>query len=35
MKTEIPFAPFLIISTLITFLFNLDIFSLVNLFNIQ
>lgn len=34
MKTEIPFAPFLIISVLITFLFNLDIFSLVKLFNI-
>jgi prepilin signal peptidase PulO-like enzyme (type II secretory pathway) len=34
MKTEIPFAPFLIISTLIVFLFSLDIFSLVNLFSI-
>ena len=34
MKTEIPFAPFLIISTLITFLFGLDIFSIVSLFNI-
>lgn len=34
MKTEIPFAPFLIISTLITFLFNLDIYSLVKLFSI-
>lgn len=33
MKTEIPFAPFLIISTFITFLFNWDMFSLVNLFN--
>jgi prepilin signal peptidase PulO-like enzyme (type II secretory pathway) len=35
MKTEIPFGPFLIISTLITFLFNLDIFSLVSIFNIN
>jgi prepilin signal peptidase PulO-like enzyme (type II secretory pathway) len=34
MKTEIPFAPFLIVSTLIVFLFNLDMFSLINLFNI-
>jgi len=34
MKTEIPFAPFLIISTLIVFLYNLDIFSLVALFRI-
>lgn len=33
MKTEIPFAPFLIISTLITFLFNLDIFKLAELFS--
>lgn len=32
MKTEIPFAPFIIIATFITFLFNLDIFSLVSLF---
>jgi len=32
MKTEIPFAPFLILSTLIVFLFNLDIFSLASLF---
>ena len=31
MKTEIPFAPFLIIGTLIVFLFNLDIVSLANL----
>lgn len=31
MKTEIPFAPFLIISALITFLFNLDVFSLASL----
>lgn len=34
MKTEIPFGPFLIISTFITFLFSLDIFSLVKLFSI-
>ncbi len=34
MKTEIPFAPFLIISTLITFLLGLDIYSLVNLFSV-
>lgn len=34
MKTEIPFAPFLIISTLIVFLCNLDIFSLVALFHL-
>jgi leader peptidase (prepilin peptidase)/N-methyltransferase len=34
MKTEIPFAPFLIASTLITFLFNLDIFSLSKLFSV-
>jgi len=33
LKTEIPFAPFLIISTFITFLFNLDMFSLIRLFN--
>lgn len=33
MKTEIPFAPFLIVSALITFLFNFDIFSLVKLFS--
>jgi prepilin signal peptidase PulO-like enzyme (type II secretory pathway) len=31
MKTEIPFAPFLIIGTLIVFFFNLNIISLVNL----
>lgn len=35
MKTEIPFGPFLIISTLITFLFNINIFSLINIFNIK
>jgi len=34
MKTEIPFAPFLIISALITFLFNLDIYTLAGLFNV-
>jgi leader peptidase (prepilin peptidase)/N-methyltransferase len=34
MKTEIPFAPFLIISALITFLFNFNIFSLIKLFSI-
>lgn len=33
MKTEIPFAPFLIISTLITFLFSLDFSSLIKLFS--
>jgi len=33
MKTEIPFAPFLILSALITFLFNLDVFSLIKLFS--
>ncbi len=33
MKTEIPFAPFLIISTIIVFLFNIDIFSLAALFH--
>lgn len=32
MKTEIPFAPFLIIGTLISFFFNLDIVSLARLF---
>jgi leader peptidase (prepilin peptidase)/N-methyltransferase len=34
MKTEIPFAPFLIISALIVFLFNLDIFSLAGMFHL-
>lgn len=34
MKTEIPFAPFLIISTLITLLLSLDIYSLMNLFSV-
>ena len=34
MKTEIPFAPFLIISIFITFFFGLDIYSLVALFSI-
>lgn len=32
MKTEIPFAPFLIASTFVTFLFSFDLFSLINLF---
>ena len=34
MKTEIPFAPFLIASAFIVFFFNLDIFSLIKLFSI-
>lgn len=34
MKTEIPFAPFLILSTLIVFLFNLDIVTLSSLFQL-
>ncbi|MFA5773739.1 MAG: prepilin peptidase [Candidatus Paceibacterota bacterium] len=34
MKTEIPFAPFLIISALVTFLFSFNIFSLIKLFSI-
>jgi leader peptidase (prepilin peptidase) / N-methyltransferase len=33
MKTEIPFAPFLIVGAFVTFFFNLDIFSLVKLFS--
>lgn len=33
MKTELPFAPFLIISTLVTFLFSFNIFSLISLFS--
>lgn len=32
MKTEIPFAPFLILSTMLVFFFNLDVFSFANLF---
>jgi len=32
MKTEVPFAPFLIISTFVTFLFGLNVFSLSSLF---
>jgi len=34
MKTEIPFAPFLIISTFIIFIFSVDIFSLTALFHL-
>lgn len=34
MKTEIPFAPFLIISAFITFLFSFNMFSLIKLFSI-
>ncbi|MCX6754250.1 MAG: prepilin peptidase [Candidatus Nomurabacteria bacterium] len=34
MKSEIPFAPFLIVSALIVFIFNLDVFSLIRLFSI-
>lgn len=34
MKTEIPFAPFLIISTFITFFFSLDLFSLLKIFSV-
>ena len=33
MKTEVPFAPFLFLGFLITFLFNLNVFSLSSLFN--
>jgi len=33
LKTEIPFAPFIIISAFLTFLFNLDISSLIKLFS--
>lgn len=33
MKTEIPFAPFLIISTFVTFLFNFSAFTLIKLFS--
>jgi leader peptidase (prepilin peptidase)/N-methyltransferase len=33
MKTEIPFAPFLIFSVLITFLYSLDVYSLSSLFH--
>ena len=33
MKTEIPFAPFLIVSTFIVFIFNLDIYTFSSLFN--
>ncbi len=32
MKTQLPFAPFLILGTLIVFLFNIDIFSLARIF---
>ncbi len=34
MKTEIPFAPFLIISTLIVFLLNIDFLNLVSVFSL-
>lgn len=33
MKTEVPFAPFIIIATFVTFLFNFDFFSLIRLFS--
>lgn len=32
MKTEIPFAPFLIVSSLIVFLFSIDVFALASIF---
>ena len=35
LKTEIPFAPFLIIGALLVFLFHIDIFSLVKLFGLN
>ncbi len=34
LKTEIPFAPFLILSALIVFLYNIDIISLANVFRL-
>ncbi|MDE2031130.1 MAG: prepilin peptidase [Patescibacteria group bacterium] len=34
MKTEIPFAPFLVLSTFIVFFYSLDIFSLISLFHL-
>jgi prepilin signal peptidase PulO-like enzyme (type II secretory pathway) len=34
MKTELPFAPFLILGALIVFLSNIDIFSLVRIFQL-
>jgi len=34
MKTEIPFAPFLIIGTLLTFFFSIDLFSLLSIFSV-
>jgi len=33
MKTEVPFAPFLIISSFVTFLFGFNLFSLIRLFS--
>jgi len=35
MKTEIPFAPFLIISTFITFMFNFNFYSLIKFFSLD